>query len=242
MTTAIRHPPAAGHDLREDIDTRLSPLLPLLQTRAEPIDRSLEDPRRFLTELAAQGMLAPDEGDSATPDSSLSSTAHLLSRIAEDCLTSAFAVWAHQMVIDYLSRAPDNAQNWQLLSELRHGQAVGSTAMAAGMKTLVGAGELTVNGNLRPDGSLTLHGRIHWASNLVPGAIIVLPVQLDDGRQLVVRIGRDDPGVHIHPVTGLLALDATASGESSSMRHRSPRTPSSPMISVPSPPVSGRPS
>ncbi|MBK7722296.1 MAG: hypothetical protein IPI32_08780 [Austwickia sp.] len=46
----------------------------------------------------------------------------------------------------------------------------------------------------------------------MPGAVIVLPVAVEDGRRLVVRITRDDPGVQIRPATGLMALDATASG------------------------------
>ena len=194
---------------------RLEPVLEAVRRRAAGVDAALDDPRRVLAEVASAGLLDQGVDDllAGSPAAAdVRATADVVAQLARECLSSGFVVWAHRMVIDYLARGRRTDSSDRLLRELRRGERVGVTAMATGMKALAGLEPLSVTGRAAPDGTLELSGRLHWASNLVPGAVIVLPAQLDDGRRVVVRIGRDDDGVIVHPVTGLLALDATASG------------------------------
>lgn len=182
--------------------------------RVREVDTSRADPRDTLRLLHERGLL--DLGVSAllegrTDPDEVRRMGAVLDGLAVECLTSAFITWAHRMTIEYLARGRRTPGNDAVLAGLRRGKLIGVTAMATGMKALAGLEQLGVTGRI-VDGRLLVSGRIPWASNLVPGAIIVLPVAVDDGRRLVVRITRDDPGVTIRPATGLLALDATASG------------------------------
>ncbi len=182
--------------------------------RVRDVDLSRADPRATLSLLAERDLL--DLGTTELLDGrdeidAIRTMGEILDDLASECLTSAFVTWAHRMTIEYLARGRRTPGNDAALAALRGAELIGVTAMATGMKALAGLEPLGVTGRV-DDGHLLISGRIPWASNLVPGAIIVLPVAVDDGRRLVVRITRDDPGVRIHPATGLLALDATASG------------------------------
>lgn len=186
--------------------------------RVRQVDTGLADPRETLALLRAHGLL--DLGvaellEGRTDAEQVRRMGTVLDGLAFECLTSAFVTWAHRMAMEYLARGRRTEGNDAALAALRSGGSVGVTAMATGMKALAGLEPLGVTGRVvdGPDGSaLLVSGRIPWASNLVPGAVIILPVAVDDGRRLVVRITRDDAGVVIKPATGLLALDATASG------------------------------
>jgi alkylation response protein AidB-like acyl-CoA dehydrogenase len=135
----------------------------------------------------------------------------LVERIAGECLSSAFSLWAHRMVIEYLSRGATDAG--AVLDELRAGRAVGSTAMAPALRDVAGLEPVPVLA--RRDGSgLRLTGPIRWASNLFDDAVVVLPVRLEDtgpAGRAVVRIRLSDPGVRVDPRPELLALNGTAS-------------------------------
>lgn len=193
-------------------EKQLEQILSVVRDRSADVDAGRSDPRLILGELAQAGLLdltvdAVLAG--GTPD--VRATADLVSRVAGQCLSTGFVLWAHLMVLDYLARGQDTPATRDLLERARRADVVGVTAMATGMKALAGLEPLGVEGRIDGD-DLVLTGRIAWASNLVPGAVIVLPVQVEDGRRVVVRIGRDDEGVALRPVTGLLALDSTASG------------------------------
>jgi alkylation response protein AidB-like acyl-CoA dehydrogenase len=68
---------------------------------------------------------------------------------------------------------------------------------------------------VRTPTGLRLHGPIHWASQLYPDAVAVLPVRIGEdpetAERAVVRIRLSDPGVQVAPAPALLAPDATAS-------------------------------
>ncbi|XVX20693.1 acyl-CoA dehydrogenase family protein [Actinomycetota bacterium] len=138
-------------------------------------------------------------------------SARLIALVAEECMSTAFSLWAHRVVLDFLARGRRSPATDRVLEELRSGRRVGSTAMASGLKALAGIEPLGVTGRLDPDGAVIASGSIRWASNLLPGSVVVLPIELNDGRKIVAWAEVGDAGLTVRPVSGLLALNATAS-------------------------------
>jgi alkylation response protein AidB-like acyl-CoA dehydrogenase len=106
------------------------------------------------------------------------------------------------MVVEYLGAAAP--------AEITGLGRIGSTAMAGGFKACLGIAPLTVAGR-RDGGDVVLDGRVAWASNLYGDALILLAADLD-GELRVVAVDRGAPGLRVQAASGLLALDATASG------------------------------
>jgi len=174
-----------------------------IAARAAAVDAGGADPRATLEELAAGGLLTLGAPGRA---GTLADQAAVLAEVAEECLATAFCAWGHRMALEYV--APDGGEAAAELAELRR---VGSSAMAGGFKACLGIAPLTVTG--RRDGDeLVLDGSVPWASNLHDDALVVLAAELDGGERRVVAIDRRTPGLRVRPATGLLALDATASG------------------------------
>jgi alkylation response protein AidB-like acyl-CoA dehydrogenase len=174
------------------------------RTRAAAVDDGgSADVRAGLRYLGAADLIAP-------AGTGLPHAVTLVERIARECLSSAFCLWAQRMVVEFLSRA---AGQDDLLAQLRTGERVGATAMAPALRDLAGLEPVPVIATRARGGGLVLHGPIRWASNLFPGATVVLPVRLtaDGPRRAIVRIRTDQPGVRVAEPPRLLALNGTAS-------------------------------
>lgn len=179
---------------------------------ASAVDANESSATQILSHLAELGLLDLDiDAVVASTSRDVTASAELIAEVAEECVSQAFSLWAHRMVLEYVARGQLSARSHALLSDLRAGRRVGSTAMAAGLKSLAGISSLEISAERTP-GGWSLTGRIPWASNLVEGGVFVLPAQTEDGTALVAWADTDAPGVTIRPATGLLALDATASG------------------------------
>lgn len=137
--------------------------------------------------------------------------ADVIAALAEECMPTAFGLWAHRMATDYVARGARSAGGEQLLADLRVGRVVGVTAMASGLKALAGVGELGTTAR-RTDGGWQLDGFVPWASNLVDGAVMVVPARAEDGSYVVAWVPLATDGIEVRHLTGLLALDATSSG------------------------------
>lgn len=177
------------------------------------VDAGEQPTVEILAELGRRGLLdlgvdSIEQPLSAAAD--ITGSAALIALLAEECMSSAFSLWAHRMVLDYFARGERTELNSKVDASLRAGELIGSTAMASGMKALAGIEPLGVTGRVEGD-QIVVDGHIRWASNLVPGAIVVLPVALGDSRRIITWVRVGDPGVHVHYVDGLLALNATAS-------------------------------
>lgn len=151
----------------------------------------------------------------------IAGSATLIALLSEECMSSAFSLWAHRMVLDYFARGERTPLNGETAAQLRGGDVIGSTAMASGLKALAGIEPLGITGSIDGD-TLVVDGQIRWASNLVPGAVVVIPVLLEDSRRVIAWFRVGDPGVQVSYVEGLLALNATASA---SMRLEQVRIP-----------------
>ena len=173
------------------------PVLARVAERAGEVDRAEAD---LWDELAALGRLDL----LAAP---LPLAAELTHALARRCTASAFALWGHRSAIAYHETTG---------TPLPDGAASGVTALASGMapafKEEAGLGEIPLLATDSPDGAIAVSGVLPWCSNLRPGGWVVTPVRWEDGRRAVVRHRRDADGVRVKELTGLTALDATASG------------------------------
>ena len=165
--------------------------------RAGAVDRAEADLWEGLAALGELDLLAAP----------LPLAAELTHALARRCTASAFALWGHRSAIAYHEATG---------TPLPDGAADGSVALASGMapafKEEAGLGEIPLLATDAPDGTITVSGVLPWCSNLRPGGWVVTPVRWEDGRRAVVRHRRDADGVRVKALTGLTALDATASG------------------------------
>ena len=167
--------------------------------------------------LAAAGLLDQGVADllAGRPEArDVRASARTIAALAEECLPTAFGLWAHRVVEGYLARAPQTDANATALAQLRAGESVGATGMAQALKADAGVGELGIDAEPDGQGGWYLTGFVAWLSNLVDDAVLVLPADtgtgVDGGIVAWVRYGT--AGLAPRPITGLLALDATASG------------------------------
>src|SRR5699024_2430042 len=155
----------------------------LLETIAEAapaLDRGDRQVAEFLPELGRAGLL--DLGvagsDGQTANGTLLDQASVIEAIARHSLSLAFSVWGQRMAIDYLATTGGSFAD-RHLDRLRRGETIGVSGMAPAFKASVGAGELgleigTGTGESGGGaGSLALRGKLAWASNLYPDAVIV---------------------------------------------------------------------
>lgn len=141
--------------------------------------------------------------------------ADLLDAVSAECMSTAFSLWAHRMVIEYLRAATGfDGQVESLLS----GRQSGSIAMATAMQELAGVGAVPTRAV--PDGDgYRVYGRIAWASNIAPGTLVVFPARVvddaesetDTGDRVILTATVGDDGLSATQVRDLLALSATRS-------------------------------
>ena len=178
---------------------------------AADIDRGTRDIREGLRWLAERELLGL--GLARNTEDQLAPMGELIALIAEQCMSSAFALWCHHMVMEYVTIANDPFPRAELLERLHAVDLLGSTALGTAMAHAVMGSPLTVR--FRSDGDdLILDGRITWASTLLtePGAALTVTAATDDnGRRIVVALPLDTPGMSVPGYPSLLALQATHS-------------------------------
>lgn len=189
-------------------------LLERIAERAGAVDRGEADLRDTLGLLAREGLLELAAGPARRDE--VPAVVALVEAVAGECLSSAFTLWAHRMVVDYLAHAEamgSDPERAAALGSLVRAETIGSTGMAPALRDLAGLGPVPLEA--RRDGeSLRVSGPVAWASNLYPGALVVAPVRLPehDGRARgIVAFRTDQAGVTVHAPPRLLALNATAS-------------------------------
>lgn len=179
-------------------------LLERVAERAKAVDRAEASPYDVLGALAADDLLGC--GLPGGPGS-LGRMAGIVAALSERCLATGFITWAHRMALEYLVAAGDDTT----AAELRGARRTGATAMAGAFRACLGLEPLAITGR-REGGELVLDGTIPWASNLVPGGVIVTAAEIAGEGPAVLVLDRDTEGLAIREHRGLLALDATASG------------------------------
>ncbi|AYD88991.1 acyl-CoA dehydrogenase [Actinomyces sp. 2119] len=203
---------ATGTDTgQEALRDAAAPFVREAAALASQVDSGQASPRPLLSRLGEAGLLDLGVQELLGEDpraADVRAPAWLIAALARECMSTAFGLWAHRMVLDYLARGVRSQATQTVLGELRAGRRLGSTAMASGLKWLAGVGDLAVRAV--PDGQgWRLTGFIPWASNLCDDSVVVLPASTPQGTVVVWVEAR---ALEVRPVTGLLALNATASG------------------------------
>jgi alkylation response protein AidB-like acyl-CoA dehydrogenase len=183
-----------------------------LEQKAAQIDGGEANPKEALELLAKYGLLGL--GRPGDPSGShIAEMAAVLEEMAGICMCSAFATWAHRMVIEYVSHAPQQSEVHESLGKLLAGEVIGCTAMASAFQDYVGMAPLPVIAERVP-GGLRLNGTIKWASNLQPGFLAVLGTRVEgekEEQRAIVALPPSSPGVQVKSPPKLLALDASTS-------------------------------
>lgn len=174
---------------------------------AAALDRGSLTTRSVLTDVAEAGLL--DLGAPANTDGQLPRMLTVLEDLARCSLSAAFSVWSHRATIEFLAAA-DTEFARSILPRMRTGARPGVSAMASGFRQFVGLGrtELTA---VRTGGGYSVCGRVPWASNLYPDAVVVTTIRDEQDRPAVVGFRLDSAGVQVHAAPDLLALQGTAS-------------------------------
>ena len=168
--------------------------------RAASIDRGDVQTDVALAELGRNGAFdAAAQGDVAGVTS-------LLETLARECFSTAFSAWGHTMAILF-----HRAAGTEIPQELLNGSVAGVSAMAPAFKWASELGDIPVEAVADGD-SVVLNGKIVWASNLFPNAIIMMPVRFEDGTLTIARVRIGTEGLTVKRSAPLMALNGTASG------------------------------
>lgn len=209
MSVATCENPLAEVSIPHDLLQRVS-------DSAAVVDAGQAHPREIFPALADAGLI--DLGAPANTGGELLAQAAVVEALAERSLSTAFALWGHRMSIEYLAAAGGDYASG-LLEELRSGEVPGVSGMASAFKTYAGAGTLDLSMERDASGALSLSGRLPWASNLYPDAVVVSAAYGPDDdldaegerKKIVVAFRLAAPGVEVGRDLNLLALQGTAS-------------------------------
>jgi alkylation response protein AidB-like acyl-CoA dehydrogenase len=191
---------------------RPAPVLPAhvaddVAEHADALDRGELDARRVLSLLGDEGVLGL--GAPHNNAGELAAMTSVLCGLAERCMSSAFATWAHRMTVEYLAAA-GTPYAWSFLPALLTGRTPGITGMASSFRELAGCGSLEITASSAGDGYV-LDGPIRWASNLYEDALLVTGVRTDRGEKMIVALPLASAGIKVGSPFSLLALESTAS-------------------------------
>jgi alkylation response protein AidB-like acyl-CoA dehydrogenase len=222
--------------LRPDAGAR-ERILAFLEPRAQAVDQGQASVQEGLTFL--QRNLLERAAGAEGPNADLECVAETISCAASADMSTAFSLWCQRMVAEYLAQAPaGSALRTHLLPRVLRAEVLGATALAAAMAHHVGGAPLSVT--WRRDGEwIVLDGRVSWASNLHPDGFVMVTAaaHADDGREILVAIPGETPGLEVAPYPHLLALQATWS---SSAALRGVRLRPEQVVSEDFPPFIGR--
>lgn len=168
-------------------------------------DRYARDNMELLADAGVLGLGAPSNANGE-----LASMASVISSLSAECMSTAFAVWASRMTVEYLTIA---ATPWAraAASEIVAGQRLGVTGMASAFKEAAGCGALDLTAEPLENGGYSLSGTLRWASNLYTDSIMVTAARTPDDDRIILGLPLSTPGVQIGAHFDLLALDGTAS-------------------------------
>ncbi|MBI3970928.1 MAG: acyl-CoA/acyl-ACP dehydrogenase [Chloroflexi bacterium] len=181
------------------------------EPRAAAVDRGDAGIRESLEFLHDRVLHQATNGDQ--PNADLVHIAQVIATVAWSDMSSAFTLWCHRMVLEYLAQAPAGSPlRTEVLPRIASVEVLGSTALAGAMAYYLGQAPLPITAQRDGDG-LTLNGRVNWASNLfVPDFLMVTAAaRTGDGRPVVVALPGGADGVCVDPYPQLLALQATGS-------------------------------
>lgn len=165
MDNALRYDTLTAIDIPESV-------LNWVQSHARAVDSGHVEAREAFPRFAAAGLTSL--GAPFNRDGRLLEQAAAVEMLARESFRTAFALWGHRMCVEFLELAGGDFAK-SVLPEICAGTIPGASAMAPGYKALSGFGDLCLQLTRDGQGGLRLSGRVAWASNLYPDAVVVAP-------------------------------------------------------------------
>ena len=128
-------------------------------------------------------------------------------------MSTAFSLWCHRMVLEYVGQAPaGSSQLDEVRRRLLNVEWLGSTALAPAMAHYVSGAPLPLTWR-REGGRIVLNGRVPWASNLFRPDFfqVAAAAHTETGEVIVAGIPGEVAGPCVDAYPDLLALQSTAS-------------------------------
>lgn len=133
-------------------------------------------------------------------------------RIAEGSLTAAFILSQHDAGVRRLAAAVDRPAAARWLAAIAAGGAF-TTVGISQLTTSRRHGTQALRAAERADGGYRLDGTMPWVTAASRADVIVTGAVLDDGRQLMIALPANRPGLTVRPPFALAALQASCTSE-----------------------------
>ena len=201
-------------DPRADIDPTLGPdMLTRLAEEDGPADRLGDWPERLwalVVEAGAVRWSLPNEqgGEGCDRPTILRRYA----RLAEGSLTAAFILTQHDAAVRRLLPAADRPVAADWLGRIAEGRAFATVGISH-LTTSRRYGPQALTANELPGGGYRLDGRMPWVTSAGRADLLVAGAALPDGRQLLIALPTDRPGLTVRPPFALAALQASCTAE-----------------------------
>lgn len=135
---------------------------------------------------------------------------HRYARIAQGSLTAAFILTQHDAAVRRLAAASSTvASSW--LERIETGQAFATVGISH-LTTSRRLGPAAMRASVEP-GGFRLDGSMPWVTAAERADLFVTGAVLEDGRQILLALPADRPGVEVRPAFMLSALEASRTAE-----------------------------
>jgi alkylation response protein AidB-like acyl-CoA dehydrogenase len=181
------------------------------EPRAAAVDAGQAAIREGIAFLSRQVLPPSTAGE--RPNNDLRRVAGVIATVAWSDMSTAFSLWCHRMVLEYVGRAAAGSSPLdEVRRRLHHVEWLGSTALAPAMAHYVSGAPLPLTWRCE-GGRIVLNGRVHWASNLFrPDFVqVAAAAHPETGAVIVAGIPGEVAGPCVDTYPALLALQSTAS-------------------------------
>jgi len=203
-------------DARDDFgpgQPDLDPLVHALSQLDGPVDQAGTWPEplwQTLVEAGANRWALPPESGGADWD-----RATLLARyarVAEGSMTAAFILSQHDAGVRRLAMGLPRPVAARWLKRVESGQSFTTVGLSQ-LTTSRRHGAQAVRAEELPDGRVLIDGLVPWVTAAPRADVFVIGAATDDGRQLLVALPANRPGVTVKPPFQLAALQASCTAE-----------------------------
>lgn len=186
----------------------------LIQAQLAPhvsaIDLEGVYPEAFLRALGALGGFAgaasPVHGGNGQ---GLADIIEVMSRVGQECLSTAFAVWCQTACARYLQLSDNTVLQAEWLPALASGQQLGGTGLSNTFKSCSEIERFLLSAK-RVEGGYEINGNLPWVSNLGPDHVFVTGCPVEgDGRLVFFLVRCDQPGFRLQDGAHFTALEGT---------------------------------
>jgi hypothetical protein len=194
-------------------DARIESLVANLAREDGPADAAGCWPERLwqlLEEAGATRWILPQ--DSGGQPCSRPLLFERYARIASGSLTAAFILSQHNAAVRRLSNVDSRGGAWRWLQAIGSGQAFATVGVSQ-LTTSRRLGAQAVLVTEKGPGTYRLRGAMPWVTGACQADVFVTGGVLEDGRQVLVALPADRPGVTVQPAFELAALQASCTAE-----------------------------